>query len=140
MADVSTIRAALAARITAGTGLRTLAEARDLISPPVAIILPGNPLVHYGETFDGALTINLNVLMVISDAAPNEKVQRALDAYLGIGGGTTSASIPAALMADTSLGGAVQWAIPMQVSAYNRIEYNGVEYFGARLAVQIGAI
>ena len=117
-----------------------MAEARDQISPPVAIVLPGNPLVHYGETFDGALTINLNVLMIISDAAPNEKVQRALDAYLGIGGGTTSASIPAALMADTSLGGAVQWAIPMQVTAYNRIEYAGVDYFGARLAVQIGAI
>ena len=96
--------------------------------------------MHYGETFEGSLTLNLRVLMIISDAPPTEKVQRALDAYLGIGGGTTSASIPAALMADPSLGGVVQWAIPMTVSAYNRIEYSGVDYFGARLDVQIGAI
>ena len=140
MADIGTIRGALASRITAGTGLRTLPEARDLISPPVAVVLPGTPLVHYGDTLDGALTINLRVLMLISDAPPNEKVQRALDAYLGIGGGTTAASIPAALMADSTLSGAVQWAIPIAVSAYSRIDYAGVDYFGARLDVQIGAI
>lgn len=140
MADVSTIRSALAARITAGTGLRTLAEARDQVSPPVAIVLPGQPLVVYGQTMDGAVTINLRVLMIISDAPPNEKVQRALDAYLGIGGGTTAASIPAAIMADPMLGGAVHFAEPISVSAYNRIEYAGVEYFGARLEIQVGAI
>jgi hypothetical protein len=140
MADVSTIRAALATQITSVTGLRTLPEAKDQISPPVGVILPGVPLAKYGDTFEGALTFNLRVLLCISDAAPTEKVQRAIDAYLGIGGGTTAVSIPAALMKDPSLGGAVHWAIPIQISSYGRIEYAGEGYFGGRIDVQVGAI
>lgn len=140
MADIAVIRSALATRITASTGLRALPEARDQVNPPVAVILPGAPLVVYGATLDGAFTVNLRVLLLISDAAPEEKVQRALDAYLGIGAGTTASSIPAAIMADTTLGGAVHFAEPMQVSQYNRVEYNGVLYLGARLEVSIGAI
>lgn len=140
MADVGSIRDALANQITNVTGLRSMAQARDQISPPVAVILPGSPLVRYGDTFEGALTVNLRVLLCISDAAPSEKVQRAIDAYLGIGSGTTVSSIPAALMADPTLAGAVQWAIPVQISSYGRIEYAGETYFGGRLDVQIGAL
>jgi hypothetical protein len=140
MADLGAVRTALANRITAGTGLRTLPEARDQISPPVAVILPGQPYVTYGITVDGTFTVNLRVLLCISDAAPDEKVQRALDAYLGIGAGTTASSIPAAIMADPSLGGAVHFCEPISISTYGRITYNGVGYFGARLDCQIGAI
>lgn len=139
MADIAAIRTALASRITA-TGLRALAEARDQVSPPVAIILPGQPFVVYGATLDGALTVNLRVLMLISDAAPEEKVQRALDAYLGIGRGVSASSIPAAIMADPTLGGAVHFCEPLQISQYSRVEYNGIIYLGARLEVSIGAI
>lgn len=140
MASLSDIRAALGARITAGTGLRTLPEARDQISPPVAVILPGQPLVTYGNTLDGAFTVNLRVLIAISDAAPDEKVQRALDAYLGIGTGNSASSIPGAIMADPTLGGVVHWCEPITVGNYGRISYADIGYFGARLEVQIGTI
>lgn len=140
MADISAIRAALANRITTATGLRTYAEARDQVSPPVAVILPGVPFVTYGATMDGAFTANLRILVCISDAAPDDKVQKALDAYLGIGAGAPSASIPAAIMADPSLGGAVHFAEPVSVSNYGRIDYAGVIYFGARIEVQAGSI
>lgn len=141
MASLADIRTALANRIAAGTGLRVLPEARDQVSPPVAVILPGQPLIVYGNTLDGAFSVNLRVLLIISDAPPNEKVQRALDAYLGIGASSTSASsIPAAIMADPSLGGAVHFAEPISVGNYGRISYNDVTYFGCRLEVQLGAI
>lgn len=140
MADVAAARTALATRITTATGLRTLAEAKDQISPPVAVILPGQPFIVYGQTMDGAVTVNLRVLIAISDAAPTEKVQRALDAYLGIGAGTTASSIPAAIMADPTLGGAVHFCEPLSMGSYGRIQYAGEVYFGARLDVQIGAI
>jgi hypothetical protein len=89
---------------------------------------------------DGAVTVNLRVLIIISDAAPEEKVQRALDAYLGIGTSVTASSIPAAIQADPTLGGAVHYTVPQSADQYGRIAYAGVIYFGARVNVQVGAI
>jgi hypothetical protein len=140
MASLSDIRSALGARIAAGTGLRVLPEARDQISPPVAVILPGQPLVVYGNTMDGAFTVNLRVLIAISDAAPDEKVQRALDAYLGIGNGAGTGSIAGAIQEDPSLGGVVHFCEAVSVNSYGRIVYGDVGYFGARIDVSIGAI
>lgn len=138
MADLSQIRTALANQINAGTGLRVLPEAKDQVSPPVAVIIPGQPLVVYGATMDGAFTVNLRVLIVISDAAPDEKVQRALDAYLGIGG--VAGSVAGAIQQDPTLGGAVHFAEAVSAGNYGRILYGGIDYFGARVEVQIGAI
>lgn len=137
--DLNNIQAALANQITAKTGLRTLAQARDQVSPPIGVVLPGSPLALFGDTMDGTTTLNLILLLVISDAQPSEKSQRALNAYLGIGTGEVG-SIPGALMADNTLGGAVHWAMPISVSNYGRLEYAGVPYFGARLNIQVGAI
>jgi hypothetical protein len=141
MASLNDIRTALATRITAGTGLRTLPEARDQISPPMAIVLPGQPVVQYGITMDGTFTVNLRILIAISDAAPNEKVQRALDAYLGIGSNDASvSSIAGAIQADPTLGGVVHFAEAISAGNYGRISYNDITFFGARIEVQIGAI
>lgn len=140
MADLLTIRTALADQIAEFCpGLRAMPEARDSIQPPVAIVLPGSPLMKFGDTVDGALTINLTILMIISDAATMERSQRALDAYLGIGSGETT-SIPNAIHMDPTLGGAVHFCEPLTVTNYGRLEYAGEGYFGARVNVQIGAI
>lgn len=117
-----------------------LPEARDQISPPVAVILPGQPVVVYGDTLDGAFTVNLRVLIAISDAPPNEKVQRALDAYLGIGAGAGSGSIAGAIQQDPSLGGVVHYAVAVSAGNYGRISYNDITYFGSRIDVRVGAI
>lgn len=148
MADLVAITNALAAQIAAHTGLRALGQARDQVTPPCIVVLPGQPFLAYGATMSdvmapgspsGAVTINLTVLVIITDAAPVEKTQRALNAYLGIGEGET-ASIPAAMEADPTLGGIVDWCIPMAADRYGRIDYSGVTYFGARISVQVGAI
>lgn len=149
MADLVVITNALAAQITQYSGLRSYGQARDQASPPCAVVLPGQPFLTYGDTFadvmtpgsgpGGAVSMNLVVLLIISDAAPVEKTQRALDAYLGVGSGET-VSVPAAITADPTLGGAVHWAVPMSADRYGRIDYGGVTYFGARIMVQVGAI
>ena len=95
--------------------------------------------IAYGNTMDETLTNNLMVLLIISDAAPVEMTQRALNAYLGIGAGETE-SVPAAILADPTLGGAVHYTEPVSASNYGRIEYAGITYFGARINVVIGAI
>ncbi len=138
MIDLHTCRNALAAQITAVTGLRAQAEVKDQVSPPVALVLPGNPLISYGDTTDGAATLSLVVLLLLSDAPPTEKVQRALDVYLGIGPGEGE-SIAGAIMSDMSLGGTVEWCVPRQVTSYSRVEYGAVTYFGARINCEVGA-
>jgi hypothetical protein len=137
--DVTAVRDALAAQITANTGLRSMAQPRDQISPPVAVVMPGSPLVSFGDTLDGALTMNLVVTVIMSDAAPVEKTQRALDSYLGIGRGE-EVSLAQAIMADMTLGGVVQWCVPTTITTYGRIEYAGELYFGGRMNFQLGAI
>jgi hypothetical protein len=139
MADLVAITNALAAQITQYTGLRAEGQARDQVSPPCCVILPGQPFLTYGVTEDGAVNMNLVILVIISDAAPVEKTQRALDAYLGIGSGEAE-SIPGAIMMDTSLGGAVHFCIPQTADRYGRISYSGQDYFGARILCQVGAI
>ena len=136
--DLHAIRNALAVQIAAVTGLRAQAEVKDQVAPPVALVLPGNPLITYGDTMDGAVTIGLAVLLLLSDAAPTEKVQRALDVYLGIGSGEGE-SIAGAIMSDMSLGGTVEWCIPRAVTSYSRVEYSAVTYFGARINCEVGA-
>jgi hypothetical protein len=138
IADLTAIRTALASQITSFTGLRAQAEVRDQVSPPIALVLPGSPLITYGATTDGTVTITLSVVLLISDAPPTEKVQRAIDTYLGIGAGE-GASVAGAIMSDMSLGGAVEWCVPLNVSTYGRIEYAAVTYFGGRLNVSVGA-
>lgn len=139
MADLTVIRNALAAQITAQTGLRTMPQARDQISPPVAVIIPREPVITYGDTMDGGLTVNLSAVLLLSDAAPSEKVQRALDSFLGLGTGET-VSIAGAVMADPSLGGVVHSTLPVSVSSYNRVVWSDVQYFGARVNFEIVTI
>jgi hypothetical protein len=138
MADLTSIRNALAAQITAHTGLRCDGQARDQVTPPMAVILPGVPYLGYGATMDEELTINLIALIIISDAAPVEKTQRALDAYISLGPAET-ASVPGAILADPTLAGTVDWCEPASATNYGRISYAGQDYFGVRINMVLGA-
>lgn len=139
MADISAIRTALAASVQSVTGLRTDGQARDAVTPPCAVILPGAPLMTYAVTMDGCVDINLAVLVIISDAAPAEMTQRALDTYLSTGEGVDPASsVASAIESNNTLGGLIDFIQSVTVGNYGRIEYSGVGYFGARISVIIG--
>ena len=139
LADLVAIRTALANSITTRTGLRTDGQAKDAVNPPCAVILPGSPLMTYAVTMDGCVDMNLNVLVIISDAAPVEMTQRALDTYLSTGDGIDpAASVANAIESDNTLGGLIDYIQSVTVGNYGRIEYSGVTYFGARIAAIIG--
>lgn len=140
MADPNVIAAALAAQVTEFAGLRSLAQARDSVNPPCAVVLPGaSPFLSYGDTMDGALSMRMQILVLITDAAPLEMSQRALNAYLGIGENQDQ-SIPNAIQMDPTLGGTVHWCVPLTADSYGRIDYAGVIYFGARINCSVGTI
>jgi hypothetical protein len=136
VADLTAIRNALAAQITAVAGLRAYGQAKDSVSPPAAVIIPGRPFMKYGVTMPPirAADMRLVVLVVVSDSAPTDQTQQDLDAYLGIGTGEPG-SIALALQADPTLGGLVSDSYVDQISTYGRIDYAAVTYFGARLDV-----
>ena len=139
--DLTAVRNKLADSITLYTGLRAEGQARDSVSPPCAVIIPGQPLINYADTMDGTVTVNLLVLLLISDAAPLEKTQRALDAYLGVDQDPAVAlSVPEAIEQDNRLGGLIHYIQAVTADNYGRVEYNGVTYFGARIRCVIGGI
>jgi hypothetical protein len=139
--DLTAVRNALADRITLYTGLRADGQARDAVSPPVAVIIPGQPFINYADTMDGAVTVNLLVLLLLSDAAPLEKTQRALDAYLGVDTSPdVGSSVPEAIELDNRLGGLIHYIQAVTADSYGRVDYGGVPYFGARIKVLIGGI
>lgn len=141
MANLTAIRNALASNITEFTGLRADAQARDQVSPPCCVIIPGSPVINYASTMDGAVDINLMVLIIISDAAPVDSTQRALDAYLGVDQDpAVGSSVPEAIEADNTLGGTVHYIQAVSADSYGRIEYAGITYFGARVRTVIGAV
>jgi len=137
--DPNAIASALANTVAEGTGLRTSAQVKDTVNVPIAFVLPGNPFITYADTMDGAVKMSWAVVLLLSDAPPTDKVQRALNAYLGIGPGEGN-SIPEALAANPTLGGVVEWCVPLAITSFNRVEWNSVIFFGGRLNVSVGAI
>jgi hypothetical protein len=134
--NLTAVRNALAAQITSQTGLRAAGQAHDSVVVPAAVVVPGNPVITYGATMDGTVTASLVVLVLVSYAV-SPAAQQALDAYLGVGGPGTS--VPDAIAADPTLGGLVEWAVPVSVSSYGLVQWGGVDYLGARLAVSVGS-
>jgi hypothetical protein len=152
--DLTAIRTALAAQVQAITGLATFPQLMDRINPPTAYVLPHSTprpisrsttthdmFVVFDETMSadgasGAVTVNLEILVLLSEASGIEREQRALDAYLGVGP-SESQSIPQAISADPTLGGLVEHCRVVGISSYGRVQANAQEYFGGRASIEI---
>jgi hypothetical protein len=152
--DLTAIRTSLAAQVQAYTGLSTFPQVMDRVNPPVAFVLPhseprvaGRSLTTstmfavFDETLSaegssGAVTLNLEIMILLSEASGIEREQRAADAYLGVGP-DQSQSIPQAINADPTLGGLVEHCRAVGISSYGRIQSSGQEFFGGRIAVEI---
>lgn len=147
MATVAQVREALAAYIENVTGLECKPRMVDQVNPPMAAVLPGAPFVTYGVTMGAGLAalglvnspveMNMVVLIIASKAGSTERAQAGVDVYLGLDSDDSVTSIPVALALDPTLGGVVEYAMPVSVTTYGQIEVAGQIYFGARLAIQI---
>jgi hypothetical protein len=152
--DLTAIRIALASQVQEYTGLATFPQLMDRINPPVAFVIPhsrpqnpgrslntGSMFVVFDETMasdgmSGAVTVNLEILVLLSEAAGIEREQRALDAYLGIGP-SEGQSIPQAINADPTLGGLVEHCRAVGISSYGRVASGGIEYFGSHTSIEV---
>ncbi len=158
--DITVVRNAMANQIgaLASPSLRMAPDIPDQINPPCAVIGPGRNYVSYattlqGETgFGGVLgggpasapaaptDFSLDVIILLSKASTQERVEAALDQWLGMLNAPGSVSVPAAIMADPTLGGSVAWCIVNSADAPGPITWSGLEYYGTRVHCQLSAL
>lgn len=150
MTNITSVRTALAAQIgrLAYPPLRSLPEPEDQINPPVGIVMPGRPYLTYGTTLQGetgflgqpvagqqlaALEFQLDYLIIVTHASTLERIEQSLDAWLGFEFDNTIVSVPAAVAADPTLGGVVDWCMPSTADPPGPLEWNGHMFFGSRI-------
>jgi hypothetical protein len=137
MTDIDDVITALATRISTGMAgdalaTRTYAYAVDSPTPPIAIVLPGEGDFVTQATFDGKDDYDL-VVKVLVGTAVSRAAQAQLLGYLA---STGSTSVKAAIYGDGTLGGIVSDLV-VSTRTYGDVEYAGVVFYGADLAVTV---
>lgn len=137
MASLSTVRAALASRVDTIPGLTALARMPGSISPPMAVVVPGaGTFVTYGDSMSGTVRLSLAVVLYVT-YSHQDGSQDALDAYLADSG---SQSVMAAVAADPTLGGVVEFAGVTEARNYGIVNVANVDYLSCDLGVDIGVL
>lgn len=135
MATVSQIRTALAATLTAY--LPSDVQVHDILpgqmSPPAVVVR--RQLTTFDTTFGGESNDTALAVVVFVQFAVPTAAQVALDAYLSPDG---TRSIYAAVNADPSLGGVVDFAVVTEAGPDEVVTYQGVDYLSGTLTVLAG--
>jgi hypothetical protein len=147
MASLLKVRDGIATRIKTVPGLRVAegGHALDNITPPAAIVMPGDnrtltrPLIEYDQTMGGSARIVFTVMLLVSRAS-DRAGQLAIDAYLDDSGDDSGddKSVKAAIEADLAplvVDGeqVADYVEVTEASHYGFAEMGGVAYFGANL-------
>jgi hypothetical protein len=133
---ITAVRAALAAQITAVSGVRGDAAVPGQVTPPVVVIRPGRgTFIDYKITTDGCVDLTFEAVLLAATGS-DRAGQQVMDAMLSADQPT---SIYAAVEHDPTLSGLVAYAFVEHGEGYGLIEWGGVEYLGARLIIKAAA-
>jgi len=155
---MSVVRNAMAAQIgdKINPFLRSMDYREDTLNPPVGIVVP--PLrgayVDYVSTLEGddgflgnpaagvtlaSHNFNLDYMILLAKANTQDRVEENLDAWLGVENDGTAVSVVAAVLADPTLGGVVDWCVPLTADSPGPITWAGLELFGTRIHFSLSA-
>jgi len=139
-ATLTQIRSALANQIaTQITGLRASEEVPAAINPPMAVVGPNaGTFAEYEVTMgpnQAVVNWSIRVYLILSYGNVVSS-QKKLDAYLSP---TGSQSLVQAVNHDPSLGGVADFAVVARAQRYGLVSYNGVDYLGAEVMVDVSA-
>jgi hypothetical protein len=140
VADYAAIRAGLATRleaVTATTFLTVHDTVPGAVTAPAAVVVPSRPIATYHETMTGsagALAMFRFELVVMLQSMTEEFSQNALDALI-----SGTGSVPDAVEADPTLGGAAITCQVTQATDYGVLQWADTEYVGARFMVEVHA-
>jgi hypothetical protein len=135
MADYTAIRDGLAAQLeTVPTFLTVHATVPNRIVAPAAVVVPGRPVATYHDSMigsGGSLTVFNFELVCAVQSMTEEFSQAALDELI-----SGANSVPAAVEADPTLGGAATTCQVRQAVDYGVVAYGDSEFIGARFLVE----
>jgi len=132
--DVEAIQQGLAAATSTVTGLRGYPNLPGSINPPVAA--PYEFELTYHQAF-GGLSSAMFTVGVFASLGDTDAGRKALVGYLAPSG---TGSVPAAIEADKTLGGACKTLVVRRArGAYRLYEIGGTNYLGALLDVEVWA-
>jgi hypothetical protein len=138
MADYTAIRDGLATRLdTVPTFLTVHATVPNRIVAPAAVVVPGRPVATYHDSMigsGGSLTLFNFELVCAVQSITEAFSQAALDDLIS---GTNS--VPAAIEADPTLGGAATTCQVRQAVDYGVVAFADTEFIGARFLVEVYA-
>jgi hypothetical protein len=135
-ATLTAVRSALATQLAANiTGLRAVANRTAQVVPPMAVIVPGGgTFMRYKTTLSGSADLTLRVVLLVA-AADSSLGQDVMDPYVAT---TGTQSVLAAVQADDTLGGVVEYAEVMDATGYGLVNWAGVDYLGCSFTVVAG--
>jgi len=126
------IRAGLAARLATITGLRVHEVWPGQLNAPAAVV--SRRQTRFDQTFDGVDDFTFAVTLFVQFA--NDRVaQEQLDGYLSVAG---VSSIVAAIHADPTLGGVVDFARVTTAEQERLTTYAGIEYLSVDFVIEVG--
>lgn len=135
MATIKQIRAGLKTPLATISGMNAYARRPAKLNLPAAVVESIN--AEYGQTFgDGALTQYRVDMMLLVKTAMTEEAEEELEGYLQPSGAT---SVRAAIKADSRLGGVADKAFVVRFRDAGMLEYQGNQYLGAVVEVEVWA-
>lgn len=139
MGKLLDIRTALAAQLSAQTGIDSRPYLPDSITTPMLALKSGDTnYVTYGVTTDGVEEYVLEIMVILSYTPSAEAAQQSMDDLVDGGTQTTGRmSILDAIEADEQLGGTVDWIVVNNVSKVGLVEISGQSYFSARINLSL---
>lgn len=135
MADLTSVRNALAAALSGISGLRVVPENQSQVNPPMALVLPQPQQVLRFDTLGGGISYLLRIILLVS-YVEDLSSQLLMDSYLA---STGTSSIAAALKANPTLSGAVDYCNVDSVRGYGLMDWAGQQYLGSQLLVTAAA-
>jgi len=135
MADLAAIRQALATALGGIAGLRVSPIFQAQINPPAAIIMPQPQQVLRFDALGGADSYLLRIVL-LGSYTEDASSQSLMDSYLASSG---SSSIAAALAANPTLSGAVDYCNMDSVRGYGLMDWAGQQYLGAQILLTAAA-
>jgi hypothetical protein len=132
MATVQEIREGIDDRLATIAGLRHSPNVPGVVNPPHAFVKRRQ--TTFGVSMDGEDDVTFAVTVLVS-WADQTTAQEALDEYLA---STGAKSIKAAIDADPTLDGVVDFAHATVVEDERIVAYYGTDYLAADIVVEVG--
>lgn len=132
MATIAQIREGIAARLSTIAGLHVYSKPPGSIISPAAVVTRRR--TPYDVTFDGVDDHTFAVTVFVS-FANSDVAHDLMDTYVAPAG---ASSIVAAINADPTLGGLVDFANVVSAEGERLVDYAGVAYLSVDFIIEIG--